>query len=301
MIILVDGVRYNPLKPIDDFKEVELERVIQSNAHHIFGPDSFYFDIKRKIKSSSGVGSIPDAYVILFDPNPRWCILEVELSAHSAYDHVIPQLTKFKRAIEDSASRKQIIEMLYEMIKADSVLEAQIRKCLKSGEIYKFVSDLISEKPIIVVAIDEKTAQLEEALGDIAIDIKVLEFKMFRREAVSGAVNAYIFDPIVGHRSAAPIIKSDEPTKVVDRNTILPVGLRLHSIYKGKTFTAEIVAGGKIKLHLDNKIYGSLSWAAVAAIRSTGSSRGTENGWTWWKYIDPKTNQEMPIDVLREE
>jgi hypothetical protein len=297
MIILVDGIRYNPLNPIN---EAELEQVIQSNVYHIFGPDSFYFDIKRKIKSSSGVGSIPDAYIILFDPKPKWCVLEVELSAHSAYDHIIPQLTKFKRAIEDSTSRKQIVEMLYEIIKADSVLEAQLRKCLKSGEIYKFVSDLISEKPMIVVAIDEKTAQIEEALADIAVDVKVLEFRMFRREAVSDNVNAYIFDPIVGHKPALPPITPDESFESVDRNTVLPVGLRLHNVYKGKTFTAEVVAGEQIRLHLDNKVYSSPSSAAVAAIRSTGSSVGNANGWTWWKYTDSKTNQEKLIDDLRE-
>ena len=49
----------------------------------------------------------------------------------------------------------------------------------------------------------------------------------------------------------------------------------------------------------NGKIYNSLSKAAVAAIQSTGSKRETENGWTWWKFIDPGTGEEKLADLLR--
>ena len=72
MIVLIDGVRYRLVIPDN---EAVLEEAIKSNFQHIFGPDSFYLDVKKLIKSKAGITSIPDSYVILFEPKARWCIL----------------------------------------------------------------------------------------------------------------------------------------------------------------------------------------------------------------------------------
>jgi len=194
MFVLIDGVRYRHITP--DTEE-SLEKAIKSNHQHIFGPDSFYFDVKRKIRSSSGIASIPDSYVVFFDPNPKWCIVEVELASHSIYNHLIPQLTKFNRGIDDSATRKKLLDMFYTKIKDDKVLKAKLKQKIRSGEIYKFVSDLISGDPLIIIAIDERTDELEEALKDIRGNVRVLEFKTFCREGVSDQINAYVFNAIV--------------------------------------------------------------------------------------------------------
>lgn len=201
MIVLIDGIRYQLTTPKS---EAVLENAIQANCQHIFGPDSFYFDIKRRIKSKAGVVSIPDGYVIFFtSPNkPRLAIIEVELACHSIYRHVVPQLSKFNRGIEDSSAKRKLIDVLYDFFEDDEVLRARLKQKIKSGEIHKFISDLVSEKPLIVVAIDEKTEELDEALYDIRGDVKVVEFKTFRREGLSGDVNAYLFEPV----EANPII-----------------------------------------------------------------------------------------------
>lgn len=296
MIILVDGIRYLITEPKN---EEELEEIIEKNSKYIFGEDSFYFNFKRKIKSVSGIGSIPDAYLIVFEPLPKWYILEVELSKHPLYDHVIPQLTKFNRGIEESSGKNKIINMLYEAIKEDSILEAKIRKKIGSGEIYKFISEVISTDPTIIIGIDEKTSELEEAIRDIRGEVKILELKSFRREGVSEGINIYLFTPI------APIVdlkikqgKVESPMTTTQKGGfILPAGLKLKKIYKGKTFYAEVIEGQKISFN--GEIYNSVSTAAVAAIRSTGSKRNTEDGWRWWTYEDSKTGESKPIDELR--
>jgi hypothetical protein len=174
VVVLVDGVEYRLTRPEN---EKALEDAIRANHRHVFGSDSLYFDLKRKMRSRAGVATIPDAYVIVFDPKPRWCIVEVELSSHPLYDHIVAQLTKFNRGIENTGTRRQVIDYLYEAIRADAVLEAQVRQKIKSGEIYKFVSDVVSVDPIIVVVIDEKTGELEEALRDIRGEKRVVEFR----------------------------------------------------------------------------------------------------------------------------
>lgn len=118
MVVLINGVKYRLVTPEN---ETTLEKALQSNYEHIFGPDSFYFDLKSKVRSRSGIGSIPDGYVIFFDPdpNPKWAILEVELASHPIYDHLIPQLTKFNRALEDSPTRRKLMDLLYTVISED--------------------------------------------------------------------------------------------------------------------------------------------------------------------------------------
>jgi predicted transport protein len=195
MKVLIDGVTYRLVKPDN---EASLEKAIQVNSKYIFGENSFYFDFKKIIRSKAGVASIPDGYAILFEPRPRWCIVEVELASHPIYDHMIPQLSKFNRGIEDTQTRKNIVDLLYDAFSKDDILKAQLKKKIKSGEIYKFILDLLSEDPLIIVAIDEKTAELQEALVDLRGEVRVLEFKTFRREGVSEELNAYVFEPIVG-------------------------------------------------------------------------------------------------------
>lgn len=351
MIVLIDGVRYQLNSPQS---ESELENAIRENHKDVFGPDSFYFDVKSKIKSRAGVGSIPDGYIILFDPNPKWCILEVELASHPIYDHLIPQLTKFNRGIEDSRTRKKLVDIFYSTINEDELLKARLKKKIKSGEVYKFVSDLISEDPLIIVAIDERTDEVEEALRDIRGEVRILEFRTFRREALSDKLNAYLFEPIfppggptevvtaakasiryqpsgkkrtIIHAMFALFDEKDVDTITYDecealakqvkpdtkfgkthftwyknkyrelRSGGLPKGLKLHNKYKQILFTAEVI--GNRKINFGGQIYNSPSRAAVAAIQSTGSPRKTEDGWKWWKFIDPETGEEKLIDELR--
>ncbi len=48
MKVLIDGVTYKLVKPDD---EASLEKAIQTNSKHIFGECSFYFDVKKIMRS----------------------------------------------------------------------------------------------------------------------------------------------------------------------------------------------------------------------------------------------------------
>jgi len=297
MIILIDGVKYI-LKNPDS--EDDLEKIIEKNYKYIFGEDSFYFNFKRKLKSKSGIGSIPDGYLIIFNNTPEWYILEVELASHPLYDHIIPQLTKFNRGIEGVSTKKSLIDMFYDEIKTNPILEARVKEKIGSGEVYKFISDLISDKPSIIIVINERTSELEEALRDIRGDVKILEFKIFRREGISEEIDAYLFNPVINLKNME---KSFEPkpdlttSERSNNKSILPVGLKTYKEYKNIKLEAEIIENNKIKFN--GKIYNSPSSAAVAAIQSAGSKRPTEDGWRFWKYKDSKTGKEELLDELR--
>lgn len=297
MIILIDGVKYI-LKNPDN--EDDLEKIIEKNYKYIFGEESFYFNFKKKLKSKSGIGSIPDGYLIVFNSIPEWYILEVELASHPLYDHIIPQLTKFNRGIEGVSTKKSLIDMFYDEIKTNPILEARVKEKIGSGEVYKFISDLISDKPSIIIVINERTSELEEAIRDIRGDVKILEFKIFRREGISEEIDAYLFNPVINLKNME---KSFEPkpdlttSERSNNKSILPAGLKIYKEYKNIRLEAEIIENNKIKFN--GKIYNSPSSAAVAAIQSTGSKRSTEDGWRFWKYKDPKIGKEELLDELR--
>ena len=87
-MLLLDGVRYFLWTPQNE--ENEFHPMIIEHSKDIFGEDTLYFDIKKKLKSKSGIGSIPDAYLI----NPKtssWSIIENELSSHSIMVLLPPQ------------------------------------------------------------------------------------------------------------------------------------------------------------------------------------------------------------------
>ena len=123
------------------------------------------------------------------------------MASHPIYDHLIPQLTKFNKGVQDNATRRQLVDELYKVFDKDEILKARLKRKLQTGEIYKFISDLVSEDPLIVVIIDEKTEELGEVVEEIRGNVQVVEFRTFRREGISEDVNVFVFEPL----GAAPI------------------------------------------------------------------------------------------------
>lgn len=68
----------------------------------------------------------------------------------------------------------------------------------------------------------------------------------------------------------------------------VPHNSQLRARYKGKQYEA-IIRDGRVMWN--GKAYTSLSSAAVGVINSTGSSRGTENGWRFWEVLTPDSDQ----------
>jgi hypothetical protein len=178
-------------------KEEELEDLVEANSKKIFGEDSFYFNVKTRLKSPGGMVSIPDGYAVTLTKPYRWFVVEAELSSHPIYEHVVSQLTKFINGLKNSETRKSLVKSLHDAITSDPVQEAWIKQRLGSGEVYKFLNDVIDDPPELVVLIDEKTIELEEALSGLPLREKyAIEFKVYEREGV-GLRNILSFDSLL--------------------------------------------------------------------------------------------------------
>jgi len=193
-VLVIDGVRYKLWTPKDE--EKEFHPMIKEHSKEIFGEDSVYFDVKHKLISKSGIASIPDAYVITLSKPYQWYIVENELASHPVYSHIVPQISKFISGIENLKSQREIRDILYNEINRNKVLKAYMETKIGSMEIYRFLSELLSKPPKIVILIDEITDEVKEVQNFLKqYDTKVIEFKTYVRENAEN-VHAHLFEPL---------------------------------------------------------------------------------------------------------
>jgi hypothetical protein len=198
--------------------EKEFEQVIVQQAFQIFGNQSIYIDIKKRIGDS--IITIPDGYLIdfSFKQEPRLYIIENELSSHDPYKHIGSQLLKF--AISYKASGRKIKSFLLEHIMSNNDLLSKAENGLKSAgyrNIDDFLESIIFEKTVAaIVIIDQSTPELENVLSQLTMDTDILEFQTFTNENE----RIHKFTPFNADiREVTESSKSD--IKVEDLNTVV--------------------------------------------------------------------------------
>lgn len=308
-MLLIDGVKYEEWVPQGPRAEDEFEGVVKEHTQDIFGVKSIYLDRKLKLQSLSGIGSIPDGYVIVFGDSPEWHIVEVELSSHPLYEHIVSQVSRFINGISNPNIQRGIVNAIDGEIIRDDFLRLRLKKAVEPTEIYKFLSDIISKQPILTIIIDKDTEELREALNTLRYpQIKVVEFQTFTREGAGLAVHAHLFEPLykpaIQPLIPLPAIPSpiETPRKAVEQITvkdlidanIIKVGQVIHKLYKGQRFEGKVLNDGSIELAHIGKKFNSLSMAA-AHITSVN-----ENGWRWW-HTTKENGTECQLDELRKE
>ena len=163
MTIIVNGNKFEKYRYKD---EKEFEEEINRNAKTLLGISSIYIDAKKKIDSRSLGATIPDGFLFDFsDPtDPQFYIVEVELSSHSFYSHIFPQITKFFAFYNDIKLQKSLVEKLFTLIDSDTNLKRQFRKFLGNIEIYKFITDSMELNQNILLVCDGSIPELDEIM-----------------------------------------------------------------------------------------------------------------------------------------
>jgi hypothetical protein len=187
-MLLIDGSRYEQWIPPN---EELLESAIKEHSKEIFGSNSIYLDLKHKLQGSD-IAGIPDAYVITLDPDKLW-IVEVELSTHNVYEHIMPQLGKFLSGLKKPATRDRLRDLLYHEIEKQSDFKKAISQ---KGEIFRFVSNLVANTPEIAVIIDRLAPGLEDLDNVIGTNIKICEFTTFCKAGAGLSAHVHAFEPI---------------------------------------------------------------------------------------------------------
>lgn len=106
-------------------------------------------------------------------------------------------------------------------------------------------------------------------------------------DVIRRLLDASIVQPKEGERETGQKPGAD----LVSHVGRVPHGSRLRARYRGREYNAQVLDGQVV---WEGRRFESLSKAAVAVIQSTGSSRGTENGWRFWEVEDPKSGEWKP-------
>ena len=230
-MLLIDGVKYELWTPPT---EDEFEREVKKHTQDIFGEQSMYLDMRQKLRSEVGTGSIPDGFVIVFGDLPHWHIVEVELSWHAVREHIVSQVGRFISAVENPSTKNNIVNAIYDEITKDDFFKLRLRKAIGLVDIHKFLADLVSKPPILTIIIEKATPELREALRILRYpqEIKVVEFQTFVREGVGFAVHAHLFEPL--YKPVISIKPEFVPPQLPENNlevTLQPSYIESYCIY----------------------------------------------------------------------
>lgn len=163
-------------------EEKEFERHVIEHSNEIFGPNSIYIDIKKRI-GEDNIVTIPDGYLIdfSFEQDPRLYIIENELVTHDPYKHIGQQLLKF--AISYKTSGRNIKSFLLENVLRDKVKKDIVIRGAKKAvfrNVDAFMENIIFEKPVAAIVITNGiTSDLENVLTQLAMKTDIIEFQTF--------------------------------------------------------------------------------------------------------------------------
>ncbi|RKZ27097.1 hypothetical protein DRQ26_03530 [bacterium] len=210
-VILIDGVKYVRYVPEN---EAELERAVVEHSDIIFGEDLIYLDIKKRLKSEIGRGTIPDGYLLDITNKKLW-LIEVELSTHQGYDHIAKQIMTFNSALSNHRTRQKLASIIREFIENDPVLYHKAQKLgLDKNHPYEFLLNEIIEPSYqqrdtqVFVIVDMKTDKITAALDVVNPRPIVLQFQTFVRENVGNlAAHLHIIETM-GNKSTLSASRS---------------------------------------------------------------------------------------------
>jgi hypothetical protein len=111
--------------------------------------------------------------------------------------------------------------------------EAFVKQQIGNKEIYKFLSDLVSQPPKIVIIIENKDDKLIEACENLKVSPIIREFKTYVREGAP-TVHAHLFEPIY---------PSSLPSKIAIEKPLTEVGRTMPLI-------GEVKAGDSLEIAL---------------------------------------------------
>lgn len=165
--------------------EKDFEQDVVANYRHIFGNNTIYIDIKKKI--GDNIVTIPDGYLLdfTFSNTPRLYIIENELSVHDAYKHIGTQLLKF--AVSYKQSRLKIKQYILDYLsKSPTNMTFIESKASERGyrNIYAMLESMIYRDTVdAIVIIDNSSAELENVLSHLSMKIDIIEFKAYENGA----------------------------------------------------------------------------------------------------------------------
>jgi len=220
MSIIADGAN-RVYEPLAYRLEADFEKQVVALADHIFGRQSIYVDVKKRVKGDDFV-TIPDGYLIdMARPSePRLYIIENEIVSHDPFKHVGIQMLKFATSFEDAQT--SVRDFLMAAIqKEPEALQRLESGCAESGSrnVDAYMDQAVYQEFRGLVLIDDAQPALHRVIEKIRADISVMELRSF--QASDGSLlhqfdTLYDDDVVIDSDNEEP-----EPTSGVSRRAAI--------------------------------------------------------------------------------
>ena len=145
----------------------------------------------------SGIGTIPDAFVIRPDLN-KWYVIEVELASHNAYHHILPQVQKIRSALQSGPLNRSKLSAFFDG-EVDSDIYKYSKWVLATGEkqnIHRRIDKILQSEPDLIIIIDDTNQQLLEIAPNFGFKTKINTFKCFKNENGDSKECIFQFDTL---------------------------------------------------------------------------------------------------------
>lgn len=272
--------------------EEELESVVTDNSERIFGPSSIYLS-KTLLKTKEGTGTIPDGFVIDL-ASRQWYIVEAELTRHSVWSHIAPQVAKQIIAAGQPSSKSRIVDEVVRMMKHDDqVAEKFVDEGIQTVDIRKVLNEIVETTPVVAMPIDAISDDLREWAQTVKSDVKLWLVKKYAEFRDDSNV---IYEVPEEYRPALDTKEEKEREggraqydvtvlDLIDAG-LVSVGEELVMSYKPsdgdrREYHATIEEDGALSVL--GKSFSAPSYAALHGIQDAGSHRTAVNGWRSWK------------------
>lgn len=175
--------------------EADFEKAVSELADQLFGANTIYLNIKKKIKGNN-IGVIPDGYLIdmTIVDDPKLYVIENEIVSHDPFKHIGIQMLKFVTSFDDD--RVKVRNLIMSEISANpTYLKLLEQGCAESSSrnIDNYLDKAVYSDFKGLVIIDEAKTELYKVLEKINANISVIELKTYR---ASTGDYAYEFDTL---------------------------------------------------------------------------------------------------------
>ena len=175
--------------------ESDFEKVVTDLSDQIFGPNTIYLNVKKKIKGNN-IGVIPDGYLIdmTIPDDPKLYVIENEIVSHDPFKHIGIQMLKFVTSFDDD--QVKVRNLIMTEISSNPVSLKRLEQgCSESGSrnIDNYLDKVVFAYFKGLVIIDEARKELYKVLERINANISVLELKAYRS---SNGEFAFEFDTL---------------------------------------------------------------------------------------------------------
>lgn len=197
--------------------EAELEEVVEKHSNRIFGENSIYISIKKRVKeNNNSFANIPDAYLIDFRKEPKLWVIENELSRHDSFKHVGVQMLQFASQFTEGSYKIKTI--LNDAINNNQTLKEKIQKLVKSSRFENINHALdfaINENDFgFVIVIDKISDDLYNITNELSRRPELIELQKYH----SGKDEIYLFDELLEEVNES---KSQKVKEIEDIDTMI--------------------------------------------------------------------------------